>query len=495
MKTVLGLLLALSPLCDLAAAPLAAAAAPAVPNAAAFPIYHYKAASGSWFGDVNGPIYHDGWFHIFFQWRMPDNPKICWGHARSRDLIDWEHLPVAIAPRGAQGSWSGATVVTAAGPRILFTSDGQQSGSRGSRDLIHWQPMNQEPVMPRSLHESKGVKISGWRDPFIWKHQGAYYACLGGSAAGQGYVSLYKTTSEELDDWEFVGPLFIHPDSPDNACPNFFKVGNKWVLLMSRHRPHVEDWFVGNWNPETLRFEPDTHGMLGYNEATFATQGLCHPDGRVIYWNTMHQWRGANKPLDWPGCASLPRELSIAADNTLRIKPLAELARLRGEHFHAEAIALSDATKILEGLTGDALEIRLTLQSQGADSFGLVVRRSADGTRGMEIRYRGTLTIDGEEALYSLKHGKAKDPVRQPFALKPGEPLRMTLFIDKICFEAFVNDRICYDRAIHACDHTGKALALPNSGDLGIAVFAQGGEAVVKSLDVWHMNPIKTTTY
>lgn len=101
----------------------------------AFPIYHYMAPSGPWMGDVNAPIYHDGWFHVFYQWRAPDVPGIGWGHARSRDLVDWE----------------------------------------------------------------------------------------------------------------FVGPLFIHPDSPDNACPNFFKVGDKWVLLMSRHRPHVEDWFVGTW--------------------------------------------------------------------------------------------------------------------------------------------------------------------------------------------------------------------------------------------------------
>jgi len=134
-------------------------------------------------------------------------------------------------------------------------------------------------------------------------------------------------------------------------------------------------------------------------------------------------------------------------------------------------------------------------RAQGADSFGIVVRRSEDGTRGLEIRYRHTMTIDGEEAMYSLKHGKDKDPVRKPFALKPGEPLQMTLYIDKICFEAFVNDRICYDRLIHACDHTGKALGGPKAEDLGIAVFAQGGEAVVTSLDVWRMNPIKTTAY
>jgi len=349
--------------------------------------------------------------------------------------------------------------------------------------------------MARSLHKKKGVEITGWRDPFIWKHNGVYYCCLGGGVKGRGYVSLYRAKNERLEDWEFVGPLFNNPDSPDTACPNFFKVGDKWVLLMSRHRPHVEDWFVGTWDAKTLRFKPESSGILGYSEATYATQGLYHPDGRVIFWNTLHQWRRANRPADWPGCLSLPRELSIGRDNTLRVKPLAELARLRGKHFHAEKITLANATKVLEGVKGDALEIRAIITPKDARSFGVVVRRSDDGKRGMELRYRDTIYIDGQEAMYSLKHGKKNDPARKEFTLKKGEPLELSIFIDKICFETFVNDRICYDRLIHACDHTGKGLGLPKLDDLGIALFAEGGEVVVKSIDVWEMKPIEKTTY
>ena len=466
------------------------------PSNPTFPVYHYMAPYGPWFGDVNGPLFHEGWFHVFYQWGR--SSKVCWGHARSRDLVNWEHLPIAIRPRGSKGSWSGATVVTEAGPRIIFTcpsSGWQQSGSIGSDDLIHWTPMKKEPLMARSLHEKKGVKIGGWRDPFIWKHNGVYYCCLGGGSSGRGYVSLYRAKNDDLEDWEFVGPLFIHPDSPDNACPNFFKIGDKWVLLMSRHRPHVMDWFVGTWDRKTLQFKPESSGILGYSEATYATQGLYHPDGRVIYWSTLHQWRRANRPVDWPGSLSLPRELSIGADNMLRIKPLAELSRLRGKHFHAEKITLANATKVLEGAKGDTLEIRAIIEPKDAKSFGVVVRRSNDGTRGMEVRYRDTIYLDGQEAMYSLKHGKKNDPVRKPFVLKDGEPLELRIFIDKICFEAYVNDRICYDRLIHACDHTGKALGLPRLDDLGIALFAEGGEAVVKSIDVWEMKPIEKTTY
>jgi len=150
---------------------------------------------------------------------------------------------------------------------------------------------------------------------------------------------------------------------------------------------------------------------------------------------------------------------------------------------------------VLEGIKGDSLEIRAIIKPKDAKSFGVVVRRSDDGKRGMELRYHDTIYVDGQEAMYSLKHGKENDPVRKPFTLKDGEPLKLTIFIDKRCFEAFVNDRICYDRLIHACDHTGKALGLPRMGDLGTALFAEGGEATVKSIDVWEMKPIERIMY
>lgn len=37
-----------------------------------------------------------------------------WGHARSKDLVHWEHLPVALAPEGPEdkdGCFSGSAVV------------------------------------------------------------------------------------------------------------------------------------------------------------------------------------------------------------------------------------------------------------------------------------------------------------------------------------------------------------------------------------------------
>ena len=68
------------------------------------PIYHFLPPA-YWMNDPNGPIYHDGWFHLFYQ----HNPygdewgHMHWGHARSRDLVRWEQLPIALAPSYEEG--------------------------------------------------------------------------------------------------------------------------------------------------------------------------------------------------------------------------------------------------------------------------------------------------------------------------------------------------------------------------------------------------------
>ena len=54
----------------------------------------------NWNNDPNGLIYIDGIWHLYYQ----NNPNdvvwgpMHWGHAVSKDLIHWEHLPVALYP-------------------------------------------------------------------------------------------------------------------------------------------------------------------------------------------------------------------------------------------------------------------------------------------------------------------------------------------------------------------------------------------------------------
>lgn len=67
--------------------------------------YHFSPQE-NWINDPSGLLYHDGIYHLFFQY----NPggiewgNLSWGHATSKDLTHWEEQPVALLARGHSGN-------------------------------------------------------------------------------------------------------------------------------------------------------------------------------------------------------------------------------------------------------------------------------------------------------------------------------------------------------------------------------------------------------
>lgn len=74
--------------------------------------YHLMAKSG-WINDPNGLSYFKGYYHIFYQYYPYDSEwgPMHWGHARSKDLVHWETLPVALTPGESEdGCFSGSAI-------------------------------------------------------------------------------------------------------------------------------------------------------------------------------------------------------------------------------------------------------------------------------------------------------------------------------------------------------------------------------------------------
>jgi fructan beta-fructosidase len=82
------------------------------------PQFQYTPAK-NWMNDPNGLVYYRGEYHLFYQYN-PNGDEwgdMSWGHAVSRDLLQWDELPVALtAEKDANGNvtqmfFSGSAVI------------------------------------------------------------------------------------------------------------------------------------------------------------------------------------------------------------------------------------------------------------------------------------------------------------------------------------------------------------------------------------------------
>lgn len=87
--------------------------------------YHLMAEFG-WMNDPNGFIHYNGEYHLFYQ-HYPYEPvwgPMHWGHAVSRDLVNWKYHPVALAPDqeyDKDGCFSGSAAVKDDQLVLLYT--------------------------------------------------------------------------------------------------------------------------------------------------------------------------------------------------------------------------------------------------------------------------------------------------------------------------------------------------------------------------------------
>ena len=70
---------------------------------------HFYPKKG-WINDPNGLVYFNGYYHAFYQHLQnhefsynnmikndtADFEAMVWGHARSKDLVNWEEMPIAL---------------------------------------------------------------------------------------------------------------------------------------------------------------------------------------------------------------------------------------------------------------------------------------------------------------------------------------------------------------------------------------------------------------
>jgi sucrose-6-phosphate hydrolase SacC (GH32 family) len=258
-----------------------------------------------------------------------------------------------------------------------------------------------------------------------------------------------------------------------------FGIGDKWMLLCISHALGCR-YYLGDFKDG--RFLPEQHALMNWSRWDFfAPESLLTPDGRRVMWAWCTPWvndmQRVGRKRDFealmqgriqPGVQSLPRELSLADDGTLRIRPLRELEKLRTNHREEKNITVkSDTPYLLKQISGDTLELEVVFAAPAGEEFGVKVLCGEDGNAGFTITYG------------AKRKNLIVDYIDPPFALREGEDLTLRIFIDKSMVEVFVNDRQAAV-AWHEYD----------PADLQVSLFSKGGDVRVNRVAAWDMKTI-----
>ena len=306
------------------------------------PGYHYRPRE-NWINDPCGLIHHQGVYHLYHQYNPHGDlwGDMHWGHAVSSDMVNWKEQEIAMKPDEANGEehcFTGCGYHLPDGrAAFYYTSielkrDPEQWIAYPQDDALSAITQTREGAMTIPMHKPE-MEVSEWRDPSILPYKDGYLMVLGCrlSVNGDehtGAALLY--TSKDGVHFTYHSILARGDGSDERSweCPNFFKIGDKHVLMYSPYRQPL--YIVGTLT-EDLRFIPEGRGTADESgqEGWYAPQSFRDEHGRqlIIGWMTERSrgtWDGIK---GWAGCMSLPREVYL--ENTVfKMRVIPEVEKL-----------------------------------------------------------------------------------------------------------------------------------------------------------------------
>jgi beta-fructofuranosidase len=416
----------------------------------------------NWMNDPDGFIRWGDTYHLFYQ-HNPNAPvwdRMHWGHASSKDLVSWTHLPIAMFPDrdyDADGVWSGCCIDHGGVPTIVYTGITQGVGGRIEKvalatsddRLLEWRKSASAVIDG----PPPGMPVIGFRDPFVFSDgQGGWQLILGsGTRAGGGQILIYR--SADLQEWRYAGVMLDQSrvgspltKAPMWEFPQIVRLPGRDVVMFTPLDGKTQDvpvaiegLLVGD------EFKVDRVWAMDGGPAYSSPCVFNESSERSLAFSWLHELSSQATQLatGWSGVMSLPREFRLDAENRLIMAPAVEVLRLRrtGQRIFDDntldrdaSFALPDGPIEIE-LAGDLRDraLRLCFYDSAAptDDHEAVLELSFDmalGEMGLTVRSDARFCPDAPEVRGTV-----------PVDGRLGGKIEMRVFVDNSVVEVFAN--------------------------------------------------------
>ena len=425
------------------------------------PQFHFSVRGGG-LGDVNGPVYLNGEYHLFgqhwpFQGASARNPgSIVWAHAISTDLVHWVEYPVAVFPDKLGLPFSGSSVVdweNTAGlvknpvmdnngrlknPAIVLVHTSYplliRSGGNTTQSMVYsldsgrtWIKYPGNPVVPHFIAENRDPKVIRYEDK---KNPGNPYS-------GRWVMVLYMSdqdyavlVSKDLIHWERASGI-DHAGCID--CPDMFELpvdgdknNTRWVFW-GGSGSHLIGKFDGQ------AFVKEAGPFLGIAGTEYAAQtfsDIPEEDGRRIQIANSSR---ANPGMPFEGQFTIARVLTLrTTPDGIRLftEPAKEIEKLRTSQTLriTGTLAGADAPLNADQSLGELVDAEAVFELQ-SDAL------SREGTNVFGLRINGqTILCDLDQ-----KQMKVAD-ILAPLNCVAAKKIKLRVILDRMSIEVFVND-------------------------------------------------------
>lgn len=311
---------------------------------------HFKAPN-CWINDPNGFIWYKGWYHLFYQC-FPYSAhwgRMHWGHAVSKDLVNWEEKGIALFPSKTDdrsGCFSGSAIEYKDKMYIYYTGVNYTEEDPEninccindtftaaqlmitSEDGMKFDNITDKKTVISPIEDKKIGDKNHTRDPKVWRGKNAWYMVLGSTVDKNGRLLFYK--SSDLKTWQYLNYCEKDGFGWMWECPDFFEIDGKGVTIFSpmgffndgNGYDSVAVCMLSSFDENTGKMElSEDYQLFDYGIDLYAPQSTTDKDGNrvVIAWARMPEAVITEKG-EWCGMMCIPRIVDVK-NNHVYIRP------------------------------------------------------------------------------------------------------------------------------------------------------------------------------